>query len=160
MQKVSCSDSPKEMHQPTFVEISVEAFSGILYCGKNVFFRPPLWLFLSVMTCKMFFLTKFVRLLHRTFQFLLFRFDLHCTLMAFRFDICNLCSRPNNNNAQSWTTLLPGFCLFMFSARGWRRPLLSLKSSQAANLYLSRCHPRATRSWCRCTTFFPEHELP
>ena len=26
--------------------------------------------------------------------------------------------------------------------------------------YLSRYHPRATSRWCRCTTVFPEHELP
>ena len=51
MQKVFCSDSPKEMHHPTLVK----TFPGILYCGRNVLFRLPLWLFLSVMTCKMFF---------------------------------------------------------------------------------------------------------
>ena len=32
-------------------------------------------------------------------------------------------------------TLLRGFCLFMFAARDWRRPLPSLKSCQAANLW-------------------------
>ena len=31
--------------------------------------------------------------------------------------------------------LLRGFCLFMFAARDWRRPLPSLKSCQAANLW-------------------------
>ena len=60
-------------------------------------------------------------------------------LMAFRFDICNLCSRlSNNNNAimiNLKKTLLRGFCLFMFAARDWRRPLPSLKSCQAANLW-------------------------
>ena len=134
MQKVFCSDSPKEMHQPTFVEISVEAFSGILYCGRNVLFRHPLWLFLSVMTCKMFFAEVCA---FTPSDFSVFAISVWLTrhALVWYLQLALKTEQQKCNNDQPSTTLLRGFRLFTFAARDWRPPLPSLKSCQAANLW-------------------------
>ena len=160
MQKVSCSDSPKEMHHSTFVEILSWSISWNLILRQKCPLQTSSMAILSVMTCKMFFLPKFVRLLHLTFQFLLFRFDSHCTHwwhFGLIFAICaqdraktimQQWSIPNNFIAWIWPLQVCGSWLAssssVFEKLPGRQPLkrsLSLSESICGKPWLSFLWP-------------------
>ena len=93
---------PKALNKCTIqllLRYSVE--SAILYCGRKVLFRLPLWLFLSIMTCKMFFCQSLCVYSIWLFSFCYFGLT-HTARTGLIFATC---AQDRATKMQQWSTL-------------------------------------------------------